>query len=515
MSSEAPRLEVRSLSKTFGTVQVLTDVELTVGGGEVHGLAGQNGSGKSTLIKILTGLYTPDPGAEYRVDGAPMRLPVRWPEVHAAGVSVVHQDLGLLDQLTVAENICVGGFPTTGLIRHIDRKQRDRLAARTLERLGVEIEPSALVGSLSAAERAEVAIARAMRDHAAGTGLIILDESTRALSGDDLVRMHAMLRRVTTDGSAAIMVSHNLTELMAVTDRMTILRDGLLAGDGLPTQDLSEADIARRMLGGQLEETRAGATGLRRPAAPAITVSALSGRRARDVEFDLAAGEVLGITGLPGNGYEEIPYLLTGAQKAISGAVRTTTHRVELSRAGVAGCLRAGLVLVPERRERDGLAFELSMRDNISLPRLRHRGRPWFVSRGWQLSEAESAIDTLGIKPRTPLTLIKELSGGNQQKVLLAKWLTMGPKVLVLHEPTQAVDVGARRDILHALRRAADSGVAVVLVSSEAEDLVAVCDRVLIYSPATGLCEAATTTPDALIGQIYATDESESAGSPA
>jgi ribose transport system ATP-binding protein len=515
MSPEAPRLEVRSLSKTFGTVQVLTDVELTVAAGEVHGLAGQNGSGKSTLIKILTGLYTPDSGADYRVDGAPMRLPVRWPEVHAAGVSVVHQDLGLLDQLTVAENICVGGFPTTGLISHIDRKGRDRLAARTLERLGAEIEPSALVGSLSAAERAEVAIARAMRDHAAGAGLIILDESTRALSGDDLVRMHAMLRRVTADGSAAIMVSHNLTELMAVTDRITILRDGLLAGAGMPTRDLSEADIARRMLGGQLEETRAGATGLRRPTAPTITVSALTGRRVSDVGFDLAAGEILGITGLPGNGYEEIPYLLTGAQKATSGVIRTTTHTVDLSRAGVAGCLRAGFVLVPERRERDGLAFELSMRDNISLPGLRHRGRPWFVSRTWQLSEAESAIDTLDIKPRTPLTLIKELSGGNQQKVLLAKWLTTGPKVLVLHEPTQAVDVGARRDILHALRRAADSGVAVVLVSSEAEDLAAACDRILIYSPVTGLCEPASMTPDALIGHIYATDETESAGSPA
>jgi ribose transport system ATP-binding protein len=515
MSSEAPRLEVRSLGKTFGTVQVLTDVELTVAAGEVHGLAGQNGSGKSTLIKILTGLYTPDPGADYRVNGAPMRLPVRWPEVHAAGVSVVHQDLGLLDQLSVAENICVGGFPTTGPIRRIDRKQRDDLAARTLQRLGVEIEPSALVGSLSAPERAEVAIARAMRDHTAGTGLIILDESTRALSGDDLIRVHAMLRRITADGSAAIMVSHNLTELMAVTDRMTILRDGLLAGAGLPTRDLTEADIARRMLGGQLQETAAGATGARPAVAPSITVSALAGRQARNVEFALAAGEILGITGLPGNGYEEIPYLLTGARTATSGAIRTTTHTVDLTRGGVAACLRAGVVLVPERRERDGLAFGLSMRDNISLPGLRHRGRPWFVSKAWQVSEAESAIDTLDIKPRTPLTLIKELSGGNQQKVLLAKWLTMGPKVLVLHEPTQAVDVGARRDILHALRRAADSGVAVVLASSEAEDLAAACDRVLIYSPTTGLRQAANATPDALISQIYATDESESSGSPA
>jgi ribose transport system ATP-binding protein len=515
MSPATPRLEVRSLSKTFGTVQVLTDVELAVAPGEIQGLAGQNGSGKSTLIKILTGLYTPNPGADYRVDGASMRLPVRWPDVHAAGVSVVHQDLGLLDQLTVAENICVGGFPTTGLIGRIDRRKRDALAARTLQRLGVEIEASALVGSLSAPERAEVAIARAMRDHAAGTGVIILDESTRALSGDDLTRVHAMLRRITADGSAAIMISHNLTELMSVTDRMTILRDGHLAGAGLPTRELSEADIARRMLGGQLKETLARAVTAGPPRKPTVFVSGLSGRQARDIHFGIAPGEILGITGLPGNGYEEIPYLLTGAQKATSGRIRTTTHTVDLTRGGVAGCLRAGVVLVPERRERDGLAFDLSMRDNISLPALRQRGRPWFVSRAWQVSEAESAIDTLDIKPRTPLTLIKELSGGNQQKVLLAKWLTMGPQLLVLHEPTQAVDVGARRDILHALRRAAGTGVAIVLVSSEAEDLAAACDRVLIYSPATGLSGAATTTPDALISQIYATAESESGGSPA
>jgi ribose transport system ATP-binding protein len=480
----------------------------------VHGLAGQNGSGKSTLVKILTGLYAPDPGAEYLVDGAPVRLPVRWPEVHAAGVSVVHQDLGLLDQLTVAENICIGGFPTTGLINHIDRKSRDRLASSTLQRLGVDLDPTALVGSLSAPERAEVAIARAMRDHAAGGGLIILDESTRALTGDDLIRVHAMLRRITADGSAAIMISHNLTELMTVTDRITILRDGRLAGLGLRTCELTEADIARRMLGSQLQETLAGATTAGPPKTPTITVSSLSGSQAHDVDFSLAAGEIVGITGLPGSGYEEIPYLLTGAQRAVSGSIQTPTGTVDLKRGGVAGCLRAGVVLVPERRERDGLAFGLSVRDNISLPGLQHRGRPWFVSRSWQLAEAESAIDTLDIKPRTPLTLIKQLSGGNQQKVLLAKWLTMGPTVLVLHEPTQAVDVGARRDILHALRRAADSGVAVLLVSSEAEDLAAACDRVLIYRPATGIAPATSTTPDALITEVYATDP-ESAGSPA
>jgi ribose transport system ATP-binding protein len=514
MSSGPARLHVRALNKTFGSVQVLTDVEFTVLAGEIHGLAGQNGSGKSTLIKILTGLYTPDPGAEYQVDGHPVRLPVRWPEVHEAGVSVVHQDLGLLDQLTVAENICIGGFPTTPVVGRIDRKRRDQLAARTLQRLGVDIEPSALVGSLAAPERAEVAIARAMRDHAPGTGLIILDESTRALSGDDLARVHAMLRRITADGGAALMISHNLTELIHVTDRMTILRDGRLAGAGIRTRDLTEEDIARRMLGGQLQATVAGSAAGRPAQLPTISVTAVSGKQARDVDFSLAAGEILGITGLPGNGYEEIPYLLTGAQKATSGTIRTPTKTLDLTRGGVVGCLRAGVVLVPERRDRDGLAFELSLRDNINLPGLRQRGRPWFVGRSWQSAAAEGAIHTLDIRPRDPLTLVKQLSGGNQQKVLLAKWLTMGPQVLVLHEPTQAVDVGARRDILHALRRAADAGVAVVLVSSEAEDLAAACDRVLIYSPGSGLHQATSTTPDGLINQIYSAAP-QSAGSSA
>jgi ribose transport system ATP-binding protein len=514
MSSRPARLQVCALNKTFGSVQVLTNVELTVLAGEVHGLAGQNGSGKSTLIKILTGLYSPDPGASYCVDGQAIRLPVRWSEVRTAGISVVHQDLGLLDQLTVAENICVGGFPTARITGRIDRSKRDDLAARTLERLGVELEPSALVASLNAPERAEVAIARAMRDHAAGAGLIILDESTRALSGGDLARVHAMLRRLAEEGSAALLISHNLTELIAVTDRTTILRDGRVVGSGLPTNELSEEKIARRMLGSDLSPTVARATTSEVTRPPTICVMGLAGKQVHGVQFSLAGGEIVGITGLPGNGYEEIPYLLTGAQAATAGTISTPAGTVDLTRASVATCLRAGVVLVPERRDRDGLAFELSVCDNISLPQLWRRGRPWFVGRSWQREDAEAAVDELGIRPRTPSILVKQLSGGNQQKVLLAKWLTTGPTVLVLHEPTQAVDVGARQDILRALRRAADSGVAIVLVSSETEDLAAACDRVLIYSPRTGAVEAGSRTPDGLIDQIYAADH-ESAGSPA
>jgi ribose transport system ATP-binding protein len=507
------RLTVNALSKTFGSARVLTDVELTAAPGEVHGLAGQNGSGKSTLIKILTGLYTPDPGASYEVDGRAMRLPVRWPEVHAAGISVVHQDLGLLDQLTVAENICVGGFPTSRLGR-IDGARRDALAAATLDRLGVALATDRIVATLTAAERAEVAIARAMRDQSKGAGLIILDESTRALSGADLDRVHRLLRRIAADGGAALMISHSLPELIAVTDRITILRDGRLAAAGEPTSELNEQEIARLMVGSAVGAVTPRPAPSAPPGEPAATVTGLRGAHLAPVSFTVAPGEVLGITGLPGSGYEDLPYLLTGARKATAGELRTGAGTVRLARASVAACLQAGVVLVPERRDRDGLAFELTVADNISLPMLRGRGRPWFVARRWQQADAEASARTLDIRPRTPSILVKELSGGNQQKVLLAKWINTGPTLLVLHEPTQAVDIGARTDILRRLQRVADSGVAVLLVSSEPEDLVATCDRILVYGREVGLREATVTTTDELIEMIYVTNAA-TAGSPA
>ena len=527
------RLSVRALTKTFGSARVLTDVELTVRPGEVHGLAGQNGSGKSTLIKIVTGLYTPDAGAQFEVDGEPVRLPVRWPEVHAAGISVVHQDLGLLDQLTVAENICIGGFPTTRLGR-ISRGRRDELAARTLDRLGVPLTPGRLVGTLTAAQRAEVAIARAMRDHTPGSGLIILDESTRALSGADLEHIHQLLRRIAADGSSALMVSHSLPELIAVTDRVTVLRDGRVVGAGLPTPGLSEQELARRMLGSTVEAV---APRENRPVVPATssaattsTTSATSitsdpasntnlaergGHRDRADRAEAGRGQLhRGAGGDPGH-HRAARAAATSSSRTWSpgpspppaASCVTRTGKVALARGSVAACLRAGVVLVPERRDRDGLAFELNVRDNISLPKLTRNGRPWFVARRWQQDDADAAVKTLGIRPSTPSILVKQLSGGNQQKVLLAKWLTVGPDLLVLHEPTQAVDIGARTDILHALQRAANTGVAVLLVSSEPEDLVATCDRILVYGHQVGLRPAQAATSEQLIEEIYATNE--------
>ncbi len=511
MADITPRLEVTGLNKTFGTTKVLSEVDLIVLPGEIHGLAGQNGSGKSTLIKIVTGFHQPDPGSTFRVDGVSMHQPVRWREVHAAGVSVVHQDLGLLDQLTVAENVCIGGFPTSRFLGRIDRGRRDELATRTLARLGVDLDPHRPVGGLTAPERAEVAIARAMRDETAGAGLVILDESTRPLTGGDLLRVHAVLRRIATSGSSVMMISHNLPELLAVTDRITILRDGRVVGAGLPSQKLTEQDIARSMLGAAVADAAARSTTREPPLRTAVTVRGLRGPRIPAVDFSVAGGEVLGLTGLPGSGFEDIPYLLTGAQRATAGRLEVDKHVVDLSKASVAQCIRAGVVLVPERRDRDGLAFELSVRDNISLPALGRRGKPWFVARRWQQEDAEAATRTLGIRPRDPLLLVKQLSGGNQQKVLLAKWLTLGPTLMVLHEPTQAVDIGARQDILASVQRVADTGASVLLVSSEPEDLASACDRVLVCGEG-GLVEVETLTPDAILEHIYA-DEPMAAGS--
>jgi ribose transport system ATP-binding protein len=359
------------------------------------------------------------------------------------------------------------------------------------------------VGGLTAPERAEVAIARAMRDQTGGAGLVILDESTRALGGEDLARIHGLLRRIAASGSSVLMISHNLPELLRITDRLTILRDGRTAGIGLTTRDLTEQDIARTMLGAAVADTPPRSSTHDRPTAPAMTVRGLTGPRVPAIDFEVAAGEVLGLTGLPGSGYEDIPYLLTGAQPAEGGRLEIRGKTLELRKASVSACLRAGLVLVPERRDRDGLAFEQSVQDNITLPAVRHHGKPWFVARRWQQDEARKATDTLDIRPRDPLLLVKQLSGGNQQKVLLAKWMALAPAVMILHEPTQAVDVGARQDILRSMQRAADSGVSVLLVSSEPEDLAAACDRVLVYGEG-GLVEATALTPDAIVEQIYA-----------
>jgi len=497
-----PRLDARGVSKTFGPNTVLHDAGLVVQPGEIHALVGQNGSGKSTLVKILTGYHGADTGARIDVDGKPLSLPVHWSAAQAAGVSVVHQDLGLLDDLSVAENIGVGGFRRSRVLRRIDWKAHDRIAEAVLTRLEIPVSPRDKVGSLPASHRAAVAIARALRDAVPGEGLMILDEATRSLPREELAHFHRLLRRVVYSGASVLMVSHNLEEVLALSDRVTVLRDGAVAGAGLETASLTEADLARLMLGKTADVVTKGDSRATGAVAARIEGLVLDGHE--PLSISVRAGEVVGVTGLPGTGFEQMPAFVSGAARPRGGMIATDAGRVDLTTCHVDQCLAAGIAMVPERRDRDGLAADLSIRDNLALPNVHRKGKPWFVSRAWQDTLTDEAIRRLDIKTRGGADLVKELSGGNQQKVLFAKWLSVAPVLLVLHEPTQAVDVGARADLLMTVRTIAESGTGVLLVSTEPSDLVETCDRVLVLHPGRAPQELRTNDPDDVLDAIYA-----------
>lgn len=503
MTAEAtPRLRAKNVSKTFGLNRVLSGLGMVIEPGEIHGLVGENGSGKSTFVKILTGYHTCDPGATIEVDGHAVSTPVSWNEIHRTGVSVVHQDFGLIDHLSVAENISVGGYDAARVTRKISWRRQREIAEASLARINSTVSPTALVGSLPVSQRAAVAMARAIRDLPHGSGLIILDESTRSLNRDELIEFYEALGREVASGMSVLLVSHSLIEIALVTDRVTVLRDGVVTGRGLVTAEHSEQEIARLMLGRSVASVARRAA----PAAPSPTAAAVSGLTGDAVDglsFSVAKGEIVGITGLSGSGFESIPYLICGARPAARGTLVVGTTTIDLADTSVRATARAGVALVPERRDRDGLALEASVRDNIALPLVASRGHAWYLPRRWQRAMVDGATERFDIRPRDPSLLIRQLSGGNQQKALLAKWLSVSPTLLVLHEPTQAVDVGARCEILHQIQNVARDGIAVLIVSVETLDLAEVCDRILVYSVDGVLSEATSTEPDDILDVVY------------
>lgn len=489
------------MAKRFGSFSALTDVHLSIQPAEIHALVGQNGSGKSTLIKVLTGYHVPDRGSRLSVDGQPVHLPVRPASLHAAGISVVHQDLGLVDWLSVAENISIGDETPSALTRKLDRRREAAVARQLLAKLHVGVDPARPAGSLAPEERASVAIARAMRRQVPGKGLIILDESTRALSAEAAATFYGTLRHAVRRGSSVLVVAHSLPEVMRVADRVTVLRDGRVVGAGLPTSELSEQDLARLMLGTNLEQ----AGGYTVPAGgpTRISVSGLRSRHPGALDFTVAQGEIVGLTGPVGGGWEQVPYLLAGVTPAAAGSLTVDGHSHDLTCAGVRQLLRAGVAVVPERRDTQGLAHGLTLTENVTLPRLRKRGRSLFTGVSWQRDEAAQTICDFGVRPADPKLPVGKLSGGNQQKVLFSKWLLDGPALLLLHEPTQGVDVAARQVLLAAIGSAARSGVSVVVVSIDANELSAVCHRVLIVRDGAITDELTQPDPDDIVSAVY------------
>lgn len=509
-----PRLSVAKVSKAFRRNRALNNVSLQVRPGEVHGLIGQNGCGKSTLAKVLTGYHAPDAG-RIEVDGSPLRLPVRLREARARGVAVVHQNLGLVADQTGLQNLRVGRTQPGRITRRIDWKRERQALQPTLTRLGRQVPLDVAVRHLSEEDRATLAIARAVQDTDNGRGLIIFDESTRSLGRRTMEHFYALIDDIVATGTSVLLISHGLEEVIQVTDRVTVLRDGEVVEAGVETGDLDETALARMVLGRGFGHptSRPRPTSTTLPITASVSVAGVTGTLVQGLDLSINAGEILGVTGLPDGGYGELPYLLAGAGKARTGTL--TLHggqRVDIADLTVRSAMSQGIVLVPEGRERAGLALDLSVSDNIVLPQLETKTRAGLpINRALSKTTVAEWLDLLDVRPPNAQAVTGRLSGGNQQKVLLAKWLATRPQLLLLHEPTQAVDVGARETLIKAIRAAADSGCAVLVAGSDENELALLCDRVLILRDGHVTDElTGPLDPDDIVHRIFSVNPRKS-----
>jgi ribose transport system ATP-binding protein len=490
------RLSMAHVSKTFGRNPVLRDVGIDIVPGEIHALLGQNGSGKSTLIKVLSGVYRPDPGAIVRVDGVDVPQPITPSKAMSLGLTFIHQTLGLVPGHSVTENVRLASLERRRFKRFIDWRYEREQTTATLERMhATGIDPNANVDHLPMGQRATVAIARALQTIVPGQGCVVLDESTQSLSREVLPEFYDTIRNLAAQGTAILMVSHRLDEVLALADRATILRDGAVASQGIQARGMSESALAREILGRQLvafsrRERLGELPEVHAPREP-VRVRGVSGTFVSGLDLDIAPGEIVGITGRTEAGHEELPYLLTGVDRSAgrSGTVEIDGVTRSLKSLTVRQSRRDGVVLVPSDRVGQGVAVTESALDNLTLPRVTEKARFGFLGTKWRRREFEEANAILSISPPIPELPLSSFSGGNQQKILLGKWLLDRPKLLVLHEPTQAVDVGARADILHAVSEAASVGAAILLSTIESQDLALICDRVLVLESGTVIRE--------------------------
>lgn len=501
----APAIEIESFSKSFGGVRVLSDVGFAVERGEIHGLVGRNGSGKSTLIKILSGYHAPDPGGCLRVGGVEVQLPVPPGHSQRLGLSFVHQDLGLTPGMTVMENIRIDRFETAFGWRIRWRRERERVR-RELERFRIDASPSTLIRDLSPVDRALVAIVRALTQlEGVDGGVLILDEPTAYLPFDGVGRLFDATRETARNGTGVIFVSHRLEEIAKLTERVSVLRDGHLAGT-VTTAQVTEGQLIELIAGGKLTESVRGepVTG----DDVILRVAGLGGRVVRDVSFALRRGEVLGLTGLIGMGHEEVPYLLFGAQACRAGSVTLHDEPLPIHDLTPGKAMRAGLALVPADRQRASGVAELSLRENLTLPTIDRVFALAVLNKRRETSQTRALLEHYGVRPAAPGRKLGTLSGGNQQKALLAKWFQRLPEVILLHEPTQGVDVGAREDIFREIRDVAETnGTGVLFVSSDYDDFMRICDRVLVFRFGTivGELSGSDLTQERIIEACYST----------
>lgn len=474
MTKGVAAVEMTGIKKSFGGLNVLRGVDFSVDRGTVHALMGENGAGKSTLLKILQGVLLPTEGT-ITVFGRPMSA--HSPEMsRSLGIGMIFQELSLIPSLTIAQNIFLAREPRR-LGVFVDDRVAATKARALMSELGLDLDPNSPVEKLSTGQMQMVEIAKAISQNAR---VLIMDEPTSALSGFEVEHLFSLLKRLTADGVAIIYVSHRMDEIYQVAEHVTILRDGRNVATA-PLEQMQIQDLVEQMIG-----KRVGAFDWRprtvdRSRPPVLELRGVSGaEKPIDVSFELHAGEVLGIAGLLGSGRSELARVMFGVDRKVSGEIRVKGRPIEIDRPRAA--MDAGIALIPESRSREGLIVAHSVRANLALPRIDNLVRGPLLDNAEETTSAKSIVQKLRIKTETDAVPVRTLSGGNQQKVVLGKWMATNPDIFILDEPTAGIDVGSKSEIVELIRGLADEGRAIVMISSEIAELLAVSDRVLIMS---------------------------------
>ena len=466
-----PILHAKHISKSFFGVSVLKNVDFEVQAGEIMGLIGENGAGKSTLMKILTGLYSLESG-EILFNGESVRFADSKQAIEK-GVSIIHQELSLFDNLTVAENIFLDHKDYRSKLGIVDWKKMNEAARKVLDELGTDFDVTTLVGSLSVREQQLVEIAKAMSKNAK---VLIMDEPSAALPENEVRYMFDMVRQLKEKGVAIVYISHRMMEIEEICDRITILRDGENVGV-INIKESTINDAIELMVGRNIENYYPHTK--REKGSPYLEIKNLHGSGMRDLNLTVRKGEVLGLYGLAGAGSTELVEMVMGLRRRDSGTVLIDGKSVKASIQEVMG---AGVGYVPPDRRREGLVVRISIEDNVILANLPTYVKGGLLNRKKTKEHTQKHIDALSLKCTGPDQITQSLSGGNQQKVALSKWLDRNPRVLILNEPTRGVDVGAKSEIYKLIDSLANEGLAILMVSSELPEILGICDQIVVLS---------------------------------
>jgi ABC-type sugar transport system ATPase subunit len=467
----APILELKGISKTFPGVRALSDISFDVRPSEVHALLGENGAGKSTLIKIMSGVYKPDAGT-IELDGKPTAFSSPQ-EAQGAGIATIYQELLLFPELTVAENIFMGHAPKSRFGAIDWGKMRER-AHDVLESLDIrDLDVRAPVGALSVGNRQRVEIAKALSHNAR---ILIMDEPTAALTEKDVERLFGIVRLLRSRGVGVVYISHRLEEVFLLADRVTVLRDGEFVATK-PVAETSNDDLIQMMVGRRIEHLFPKIDTARGPAVLELE-NVVRAPMTRGISFRLHAGEILGIAGLVGSGRSELAEVIFGMTPADSGTIRLDGKPIRIDTPTAA--MRLGIAYVPEDRGRQGLVRPMPITSNVSLANLARVSRRTFIDRKAENRLAEESVEKFQIRASGIGQIVGKLSGGNQQKVGLSKWLATEPRVLIMDEPTRGIDVGAKAEIHRLMSELASRGMAILMISSELPEVLGMSDRILV-----------------------------------